>query len=62
MFDQTIIYLNFASFLYMFYIEKYQEFAYLDIFLVPVQKNEKMQISGFIWCKKELPGRNYEDN
>ena len=40
--DQSIFYLNFASFLHMFYIEKYQEFAYFDIFLVFVQKNGKM--------------------
>ena len=60
--DQSIFYLNFASFLHMFYIKKYQEFAYFDICLVFVQKNWRMQNSGSNWCKKELPGRNHEDS
>ena len=40
--DQSIIDLNFATFLHIFYIEKYQQFAYFDMFLVFVQKNGKM--------------------
>ena len=39
--DQSIINLNFATFLHIFYIEKYLEFAYFDMFLVFVQKNKK---------------------
>ena len=46
--DQTIFNLNFASFLHIFYIDKYQEFAYFDIFLVFVQKKWKNVNSGLI--------------
>ena len=53
-FDQTIFNLNFATFLYVFYIEKYQEFAYFDIILVFVQKNRKMQILGEIVAKRDF--------
>ena len=59
---KLFFYLNFANFLHMFIIEKYQEFVYFDIFLVFVQKNRKMQISDSIWCKKELLGQNYKDS
>ena len=50
--DQTIFDLNFASFLHIFYIEKYQEFAYFDMFLVFVQKNGKMQFLDKIDAKR----------
>jgi len=36
----------------MFYIEKYQEFAYFDIFSVFVQKNRKMQFLGNFDAKR----------
>jgi len=52
-FDQTIFNLNFATFLHIFYIENYQEFAYFDVFLVFVQKNGKMQILGQIDAKRK---------
>ena len=50
--DQSIINLNIVSFLHMFYIEKYQEFAYFDMFLVFVQKNRKMQIMDEFGAKR----------
>ena len=50
--DQPIIYLIFASFLHVSYIEKYQEFAYFDMFLVFVQKNRKIQFLGKIDAKR----------
>ena len=40
----------------MFYIEKYQEFAYFDIFFVFVQKNEKCKFLDQIDAK-----RNFQD-
>ena len=52
-FDQSIINLNIVSFLHMFCIEKYQEFAYFDVFLVFVQKNGKMQILGQFDAKRK---------
>ena len=53
MYDQTIFNLNFATFLHIFYIEKYQEYAYFDKFLVFVQKNGKMQILGQLDAKRK---------
>ena len=50
--DQTIFDLNFAIFLHIFYIEKYQEFAYFDMFLVFVQKSRKMQFLGEFDAKR----------
>jgi len=41
----------------MFYIEKYQEFAYFDMFLVFVQKNGKIQILGKIDAKRKAGTR-----
>ena len=57
--DQSIINLNFATFLHIFYIEKYQEYAYFDKFLVFVQKSGKMQILGQFDAKRKA-GMRFE--
>ena len=55
--DQTIFDLNFATFLHIFYIEKYQEYAYFDKFLVFVQKNGKCKF-WVNWMQKGKLGRD----
>ena len=42
--------------MHIFYIEKYQEFAYFDIFLVFVQKNRKMRILDQFDAKRNFQG------
>ena len=47
--------------MHIFCIEKYQEFAYFDIFLVFVEKNRKMQFLDKFDAKRIL-GRDFVDS